>query len=238
MIGACSFDWDKFDPRGEVDSTESSGGGTEDGVGGAGNGNGGSDGGNGGASDGGAGGMVAGFETQSAGPGLDAEIPDEGYDGSLASMVCVPLTFQSGSISSLEVTMGIDHPWVGDLVLKIASPIGTVTTLMSRPGLDEPEDSAYEPNGIQAMISSSARVEFRDDSQVSAENMAMGLGPTDVVCQSDGRCDFFTAPGAGPGTALSDFLGEDAAGQWQVCAGDGDDNDKGTVDFVSLLIQR
>ena len=57
-----------------------------------------------------------------------------------------------------------------------------------------------------------------------------------VICGDDNACAFFPNPGAGPGVALADFTGESAAGQWQVCVGDGFAGDAGTIDAVSVVI--
>ena len=78
----------------------------------------------------------------------------------------------------------------------------------------------------------------------SAEDMGLGLaGTDDVICQDDGICTFAPAPGSGPGTDLSDFVGEDVAGDWMLCVGDSAAQDTGQIcpaDFgsgISLDVQ-
>jgi hypothetical protein len=51
-------------------------------------------------------------------------------------------------------------------------------------------------------------------------------------------CDYFTNPGAGPGTALSDFNGDSAAGTWYVCVGDCGNLRAGTIDMIRLVVHK
>ena len=77
-------------------------------------------------------------------------------------------------------------------------------------------------------------VTFTDESTNDAEDMDADIG-TDI-CADTGICDYFPSPGAGPGTNFSDFAGEDAAGDWLVCVGDGASIFGGTLDGGTLLV--
>jgi len=167
-------------------------------------------------------------------------IPDNAvYDGTLATMACaqvvVPQTaFQS--LQSVRVTVAIDHPYLGDLVLKLVSPNNTVVTLMSRPGAADPADASFEtPNGDSSDLVSTHPVSFYDGAPHDAESMGQDAGGNDAACRDDGgRCHYYPSSEHGPGVAMSDFDGEDPAGSWQLCTADGDDNDAGTITAVTL----
>jgi len=175
----------------------------------------------------------------SAGPDLHLEIPDGGYRGTLASMACVALELADlgpAAVAQVRVTVGIDHPFLGDLVIKVEDPGGLVSTVLSRPGIDEPVDDEYTTNGDNSDLSASHPITFRDDSVNDAELMADSIGPDEVACRDDGVCDFAPNPGAGPGTNLSDFNGRSPVGTWRVCVGDGYSGDPGWLESVTLLV--
>ena len=67
--------------------------------------------------------------------------------------------------------------------------------------------------------------------------MGSTLLDDEVVCADDSRCDYFPNPDTGPGTDLSDFVGEDADGDWRFCVGDGEALDVGTLDLVRLTVR-
>jgi len=66
--------------------------------------------------------------------------------------------------------------------------------------------------------------------------MGAGIDDNQDVCKDDNQCDFFPNPGAGPGTDLADYVGEDPQGSWRVCAADSTGSVGGTYDFVELSI--
>ena len=68
---------------------------------------------------------------QSAASSAQRAIPDNAVGGVSAS-VFVP---ERGRIKDLDVAIGgIDHPWVGDLVIDLTGPDGTTVRLADRPG--------------------------------------------------------------------------------------------------------
>ncbi|AKT41886.1 uncharacterized protein CMC5_061070 [Chondromyces crocatus] len=174
------------------------------------------------------------------GPRLGISIPDDArYDGSLASMVCVPIAVTTASdalVRQVELSVGIQHPYLGDLVIKVASPDETVLTVMSRPGVNDPEDSSFGSNGDSSNLEAAHPIRFADGEARSAQTMGSSIGGGSVVCKDDNRCDYAPAPERGPGTAFSDFHGKPATGSWRVCVADGDTNDSGSIDMVSLSI--
>ncbi len=152
------------------------------------------------------------------------EIPDDTYDGSIGSMVCVnvadPNTGQA--VSDANVTLVAQHSWVGDLVVKAVSPGGTVATLMSRPGLAELADDGSGCCGDSSNLSFNSPITFDDQGGgPPAEAMGGDLDTDQVVCQDDGQCSFASVPGAAVGAGLADFNGLfSSGGNWQVCVGD------------------
>jgi len=173
----------------------------------------------------------------SAGPGLALPIPDADYTGTFASMACVPLVVPdhgAGAIGGVRVTVGIGHPCLSDLVTKVQSARGTVTTLMSRPCLAEPVDGYYAANGCMADLAPSWPITFRDASTNDAEAMAATLGADQTACADDGVCEYHPNHGMGQGLGLTDFNGESPTGTWLVCVGDGAPGDEGTLESAAL----
>lgn len=175
------------------------------------------------------------------GPGLAIGIADvnNGYQGTIATMQCATVTLPDRgfpSIQRLQVTVGMQHPYLGDLIVKLVSPAGTVLSLMSRPGFDEPADVHNEDNGDGSDLVATHPITFQDNQPDAAEMMGTPTPDDQAICRDDGRCVYAPSPGAGPGTALSDFAGEDPAGDWLLCAADCDTNDEGTIDSVMLSI--
>jgi subtilisin-like proprotein convertase family protein len=168
-------------------------------------------------------------------------VDDDGYAGPIASMKCVALDMVDQgyqSVQAVEVTSAISHAWIGDLTIKLVSPLGTVTTLVSRPGLDEPADDGSSAGafGANANLVAASPITFRDGASHDAELMGSTLGDDEAVCLDDGQCAFQPNPGTGPGTSLADFDGEDPVGTWQLCAGDSATPDAGAIHSVTLSV--
>ena len=164
-------------------------------------------------------------------------IVDDQYDGSLASMGCLTVAVPAGAsapLTGVAVDLGVNHEWVGDLVVKLESPTGTVLTLMSLPGTAETvDDGSWSGLGAYAELQAASPVRFRNGGATDAEHMGAADDGT-VVCLGDGLCDYSSNPGAGPGTDLSDFNGESPVGNWRVCVGDSDYIFDGTLTSATL----
>lgn len=163
-------------------------------------------------------------------------VPDNGYDGSLGSMACLSSAQAAGIIQDVNVQVALTHTWVGDVVIKVVSPSNEVLTLLSRPGLVEAADDGEGCCGDSSNLAMTSPILFDDSATISAENMGSTLDSSGVICQDDGECTFIPAPGAGPGTSLAQFIGQDAAGTWQVCVGDSAGGDTGDFDSFQLQI--
>ncbi|MCH8314335.1 MAG: proprotein convertase P-domain-containing protein [Planctomycetes bacterium] len=179
----------------------------------------------------------------SAGPGLGIAIPDDLYDGSFVGMASDFIVvgddgFGGNIITDIDVTIGMSHTWIGDLVIKLVSPGGTVLTLLSRPGFAELADDGTGCCGDSSNLAFAFPITYDDASLNSAELMGGGIGGTLVVGDpANGSPDnYFPNPGAGPGVALSDFNGLNALGNWTLYIGDSVSADTGVLDRWSMTI--
>jgi len=174
--------------------------------------------------------------TVTSGPGLNLAITDNAYAGTLATMTCANVVVSSvtgcpQTITSLSVVLGMNHTWVGDLVIKLVSPAGTTVTLMSRPGFAETADDGTGGPGTNADLVNASPVTFVQGAGTSAENMGSSGA---VVCQGDGICQYAPNNGAAPAGNLTTFAGQMSAGTWKLCVGDAEVGDVGSIDQVKL----
>jgi subtilisin-like proprotein convertase family protein len=124
--------------------------------------------------------------------------------------------FDGGSCTSAggATTVGLEHTWVGDLIVQLTSPQGTTVTLLNRPG-DGPLGSSGN-NFCSTVL---------DDEG--------GLRPIDSITASD-------APHTGsftPDSPLAAFRGEDPNGTWRLTVSDLEPGDTGRVRAFSLLVR-
>ena len=162
-------------------------------------------------------------------------IPDDGYDGTVASMACITIAGPTGEVISVEAEINMEHTWVGDLTYKVVAPDSTTLTLMSRPGLAEPADDGSDCCGDSSDLRLADTLTFRDGGATSAELMGSTIAGTQFVCGDDGLCEYAPTPDTGPGTSFADFVGLQAAGNWQVCVGDSGGLDTGNLCGANLV---
>lgn len=179
-----------------------------------------------------------------AGPGLNAAIADAAYDGTQASMTCVNVVVPALNgtcgqiITNVNVDLGMNHTYVGDLTIKLRSPGGTVITLMSLPGTMELADNGTEGGSNSGNLLNAFPIKFLTGGATSAESM--GSSGTSVnVCQpvasgGDGLCQFSPNAGAATAGTLANLNTLTAAGTWQLCVGDSVSIDTGSIDLVRL----
>jgi subtilisin-like proprotein convertase family protein len=145
-------------------------------------------------------------------------IPDSNAAG-----VNIPLTVNfAGGVSNVgfnidgttctaaigATTVGIDHTWVGDLVLRLTSPSGRTATLGNRPG------------GAGNSGNNFCQTLLRDGAANSIQNVAIAQAP-------------FTGTFA-PATPLGVFTGDNATGDWIFHVEDDALIDTGSVRAFSL----
>ncbi|MEZ4380830.1 MAG: proprotein convertase P-domain-containing protein [Nannocystaceae bacterium] len=175
--------------------------------------------------------------------GLNLSIVDDAYDGTQGSMTCASLVVDDDGINyveEVEVEVGINHPWLGDLVIKVYSPAGKVVTVLSRAGFVEPKDDGSGVSVEGSDLKASAPITFVEDGPFDAESLGDGadLGNSGVACQDDGRCEYFPNYGAALPGSLAAFAGDLAPGAWHVCVGDAGSSDKGTLVNASIKLRK
>jgi len=104
-------------------------------------------------------------------------IPDNGYNGTFASMATKTVNVNTASlpagqtISNVRVFVNtLSHTWTGDLVMKVQLPGAQVFGLQSQAGLAEPADNGTSCCGYSTDISN-AIIQYDDAAANSAENM-------------------------------------------------------------------
>lgn len=154
--------------------------------------------------------------------GAPVFIPDPNADGS-SNVVQIPFNVSNvnGTISNVKfrfdgtscnatagsTTVGLDHTYVGDLVIRLVSPSGTVTTLANSAG----------GAGINF-----CNTVFDDAATASIQAATASQAP-------------FTGSFR-PASPLANFSGEDANGTWTLVITDIGPGDTGNVRAFSLLI--
>lgn len=133
-----------------------------------------------------------------------------------------PNDLQYPYIHLVELSVRVQHPASGELVVFLHSPAGTWLIVSNRPGFDEPEGGSPLAGGHAGSLSSEAVVTFMDGAMWSGESLGEGLSNDQQVCIDDGRCDFFPERGASLAslTSFSDLAGTPALGKWTVCVQD------------------
>lgn len=178
---------------------------------------------------------------------INGAIPDDGYNGQAMapSMFCQDLVVPDDPINfveSVELTAGINHTWLADVVIKLVHPGGKILTLANRPTYAEATDDGVGCCGKGPNLSAMFPLLFKNGGMYDAETMGNTLTSAQTVCKDENpklnACEFKPNPGKGPGKDFSDFLGENAGGTWKLCVGDSNKADVGTVDSVKLVIKR
>ncbi|WP_293194950.1 proprotein convertase P-domain-containing protein [Ottowia sp.] len=168
------------------------------------------------------------FSYSSSGSDPVVPIPDGGAGSNTpGTQVSAPITVSGlpGNVSALTVsidgsactanenatTVGIDHSWMGDLVIQLRSPDGTVVPLISRLGRTG-EDFGYDANNFCGLT--------LDDAAATSIQSAPEVEP-------------ITGPWR-PNSPLSAFMGETANGQWELLAQDFSRGDTGNIRAWSI----
>lgn len=169
-----------------------------------------------------------------------ALIPDDTYDGTIGSMRCHAFEVADDGINVVtgaELSIGITHSFIGDLVIKVQSPNLEVLTVLNRPGYAELTDSGLGGPGDDSALLGVTPVHFADEAPFVAELMGSGIS-NHTVCVDDHECDFRPSPGIGPGSNFAGFKGRKAVGTWQVCVGDAGKGHVGDLNSIVLKIQQ
>lgn len=172
---------------------------------------------------------------------LYTPIPDDAYDGTLGSMNCHAFEVADDGIdlvARVELSIGIAHPFIGDLVIKVQTPSLEVLTVLNRPGYSEVFDDGLGGPGDSSVLLGVQPIRFADDAPFWGDSMGSTLPAKQAVCVSDHQCDFRPSPGHGPGVNFTAFQGNSAPGTWKVCVGDANLGHVGTVNSIALTIDQ
>lgn len=125
---------------------------------------------------------------------------------------------ENGQVTDVNVTnLDISHTWVGDLVIELESPAGTIATLMHQPGVPPTSFGCPEDNLF---------LTFDDEATEPYETL-------ETTCNSGS----LAINGAfQPFESLKTFNGETAAGTWKLKIMDMADGDGGTLNGWDLDI--
>src|SRR5436190_4652089 len=166
-------------------------------------------------------------------------IVDDGYNGTTFSMASLPLAVPAsgmGVVRRVAVRVAIAHTWIGDLVIKVQSPAGTLVTLMSMPGVVESSDNGTSITGDSSNLSTSFPIQFEDGGPKSAENMGNTILNAQNVCEHDLPCTYDPNNGAAPSGKLAALIGQNMLGTWRLYVGDAAVGDLGTLNEFTLII--
>jgi subtilisin-like proprotein convertase family protein len=163
----------------------------------------------------------------SASPGISA--PDDGYNGTLAgtSMASsgIAVSGVAGTAIDISVNVNMNHTWVGDIVLKLGAPDGSLLTLVSRPGYAETVDDGTGCCGTNADWLGST-LTFTDAGATDGELLNTPFTGT-----------YF--PNAGATASVGSFaalFGGTMNGTWTLYVGDAGTDDFGTLNSWSITI--
>ncbi len=188
---------------------------------------------------------AAGAQSYSSGPGLALAIPDNGYNGTLGSMLCNTIAVPSGSgdtVATATVRVAMSHTFVGDLTIKLVSPASTVITLVSRPGVVETADDGNDTAGFGENANLAIANPLLYDDAAANPSEQMGKVPSDlatgdVICAFAGSpCTYAPSAGAATPGNLTSLAGQNKVGNWQLCLGDSASADTGTLDGWTLTL--
>ena len=135
--------------------------------------------------------------------GLPAAIPDNVPTG-LTSDFTVG---EDLTITDLDVYVEIQHTYVGDLRIQLRSPVGTLVTLLDRPGV---------PTSNFGCSNDDLAITFDDESLTQLEDLCPGSNP------------WFSGT-AQPTESLSVLDGESTQGTWSLIVSDNAGADTGTL---------
>ncbi|MCY1055060.1 proprotein convertase P-domain-containing protein [Nannocystis sp. SCPEA4] len=172
---------------------------------------------------------------------LGAAIEDGSYDGTPASMACATLTVPASGfdvVEAVEVEVGVETGYAGDLTIKLISPAAETVTLVSRPGLAEAVDDGSQCSGDNSNLSAAAPLTFGLQGKKDAELMGDGLDTDGTICKDDNACSYTPNPGAAIGPDLASLAGSPAPGEWQVCVGDSCGGFTATLQLARLRLTR
>ncbi|MBK7826579.1 proprotein convertase P-domain-containing protein [Nannocystis sp.] len=175
-------------------------------------------------------------------PDLALALLDDKYNGNLDTMLCTDIAIAENVdlafVGNVQLTVGLDHPWIGDVTIKLQSPAGTVLTVLQRPGNSALPDDGTGCCNDSSDLSKDFPVTFKNGGVTNGSKMGTTIAADKIVCKDDSLCEYNPTHLKGPGVDFNDFLGEAPAGAWKVCVGDSNLKDFGTLDYIGLTVTK
>lgn len=158
--------------------------------------------------------------TFSSSPAL--AIPDNSPGTPACDIIDASAIPAGATIDDVEAVTGIDHTWVGDLIITLESPAATTVTLLDRPNV---------PLGTFGCSNNDVNVRFADG-EADPEAVCSGTPPQGNTADPWPVTDASPVPG----NAMADFDGEDPSGNWTLCVSDNAAGDTGTIQTWEVTI--
>ncbi len=137
---------------------------------------------------------------------LPLAIPDAGGPAMPAVSELQVTTAQL--LGDVDLRVQVDHTYVGDLIIELVSPAGTVVALLDRPGVGDAGGFGCGDNNLN--------ITFDDASGMELENFCSGATP-------------WFAGSAAPLGSLAALAGENTAGTWRLRVNDNAELDTGVL---------
>lgn len=174
-----------------------------------------------------------------------AVIPDYPSDSDsspdpLIRTVSIPTTGSnavpaSALVTSVELTVALNHLFLGDLKIEVVSPKGTSLTVLNQAGLNGDNPGGGDSSGDDSNFVATSPITFADDgADGSAELIGSGIGGGGEA--PSGR--FSPARDGDPNSVatFAGFIDEDAHGEWKVIFTDLSTGVSGTFDELTLSV--
>lgn len=169
----------------------------------------------------------------------DLAIEEDTYDGTIASMNCVDFLVPEDARGIVEesdwsLTLGIDHAFVGDLVVKLVAPSGHVGTLVHRPGIYKgPDDGSNEGGYASDLVATHPITLERGIGGFDTNSIGANLTTSQAACRDNPYCRYVAQADAGEFEIEHERVG----GTWRVCFGDAADPYVGVVKSIALTLE-
>ena len=121
-----------------------------------------------------------------------------------------------------STTVGLDHSWIGDVLVKLTSPGGTTVAIFDRPGVPTSSVGCNNNNLFQLGL----------NDEGGLPSVEIQGSPTSPGCNS---ANAFPTGNFSPNNPLSAFDGENADGNWTVNISDNAAGDTGSVRAFSMI---
>ena len=158
--------------------------------------------------------------TITRGNGLLVNIPDNNTNGASATVSFNDIP-TIATLTNIEVSLGFNHEFVGDLKIELSTPTGDAIVLVDRPSRVFPDETVYSTSNLLA----DHEINFADRYTNDPELMGVTLFSSEVVCEEDNICDFYPNDDTSNPKKFADVVNEvnsgaGPKGEWVVTVSD------------------